>query len=105
MKKKKFAILIFSSFLLFLNGEDFIDASKELNGFSTQYGFGEPVKQITEIKIDKGLEKNESTDDINISKAFMEQKTVETQEQKFKKELNIKCGGKCGINFKRVPKK
>lgn len=100
MKIKKVIILIFVNIsVVAFADEDFLNSSRDLRSFSPQYDFGTPLKKTkpkqNEAKPIIAQEKNATIQD--------EQKTSPLNQ--LKKELNLKCGGKCGIDFKNTPPK
>lgn len=97
MEKKRLTMLILGGMITAANGEDFINAEKELNRFSSQYDFGTPVGQESKAADVSPLP--ETTEDINETPV---DETVQKNDpkQELRKELNITCGAKCGIPFK-----
>lgn len=97
MKKRKLAHLILGSVITQMSAEEFIDVPKEMSRFGDQYGFGTPIATPRQSDTDASFtgERNES----NSSTVTVD--TLPKEELKpLKKELNISCGAKCGINFK-----
>ena len=55
MEKKKLTMLVLGSMITAAQGEDFINAGKELNHFSSQYDFGTPIHFVYLYKMDYNL--------------------------------------------------
>ena len=100
MEKKKLTMLVLGSMITAAQGEDFINAGKELNHFSSQYDFGTPVHREQPHEESSNVMLQPSVPEENATlPAMAEQK--EAPKQELKKELNITCGAKCGIRFKK----
>lgn len=100
MEKKKLTMLVLGSMITAAQGEDFINAGKELNHFSSQYDFGTPVRKEQPVEEGSKTMLPPTTPEENITLPAMAEKK-EAPKQELKKELNITCGAKCGIRFKK----
>ena len=97
MEKKKLTMLILGSMISAANGEDFINAGKELNNFSSQYDFGTPVQS------ENGAEETPETilsEEGNTTPPQEPAAADKPKKTELRKEFNITCGAKCGISFK-----
>lgn len=91
-------MLILGGMITAANGEDFINAERELKSFSSQYEFGTPIQgEKEEIAEEAPLAKAEDSN----KSPVMETVLKPDPKQELRKELNITCGAKCGINFKQ----
>lgn len=100
MEKKKLTMLVLGSMITAAHGEDFINAGKELNRFSSQYDFGTPVRQEQSVEESgEAMMPPTAAEENTTLPAMAEPK--EAPRQELKKELNITCGAKCGIRFKK----
>ena len=100
MEKKKLTMLVLGSMITAAQGEDFINANKELNHFSSQYDFGTPVRQKQPIEESSNTTMPPVAAEENMTLPTMAE-PKEAPKQELKKELNITCGAKCGIRFKK----
>lgn len=98
MSKKRLATLVLGSMIAPLCAEDFIDASKEIHGFTTQYEFGKPIKK-NEAPLSQLTSAGEQND-TNMTTLTVDT-TPETSAETIKNDLNITCGAKCGITLQK----
>jgi hypothetical protein len=98
MEKKRLTMLILGGMITAANGEDFINAERELKSFSSQYDFGTPIGRESDV-LEASRPPEATEDGNNTPEAETVQKADPKQE--LRKDLNITCGAKCGISFKK----